>query len=189
MLSATSYFGLLDICKPLKAGETVVVNAAAGAVGTSVCQIAKLHGCHVVGFAGTDEKVEFLRAIGVDEAVNYKTIASLDETLKTVCPNGVDVYFDNVSTVIVVIINPNWPYPPESVLYTTYSFCAPIFHNVARFNLRCPETLFISHEHANFLFSVFRVVQGEPKTPKIMGCCRAILAFLHALKIGTFRGK
>ena len=55
--------------------------------------------------------------------------------------------------------------------------------------LRCPEKLFISHEHANFLFSVFRVVQGEAKTPKIMGCCRAIFAFLHALKIGTFRGK
>ena len=55
--------------------------------------------------------------------------------------------------------------------------------------LRCPGTLLISHEHANFLFSVFRVVQGEAKTPKIMGCCRAIFAFLHALKIGTFRGK
>ena len=55
--------------------------------------------------------------------------------------------------------------------------------------LRCPETLFISHENANFLFSVFRVVQGEAKTPKIMGCCRANFAFLHALKIGTFRGK
>ena len=54
----------------------------------------------------------------------------------------------------------------------------------------CPETLFISHENANFLFSVFsRVVQGEAKTPKIMGCCRANFAFLHALKIGTFRGK
>ena len=55
--------------------------------------------------------------------------------------------------------------------------------------LRCPETLFISYENANFLFSVFRVVQGEAKTPKIMGCCRANFAFLHALKIGTFRGK
>ena len=58
-----------------------------------------------------------------------------------------------------------------------------------KWTLRCPETLFISHEHANFLFSVFRVVQGEAKTPKIMGCCRANFAFLHALKFGTFRGK
>ena len=56
-------------------------------------------------------------------------------------------------------------------------------------SLRCPETLFISRENANFLFSVFRVVQGEAKTPKIMECCRANFAFLHALKIGTFRGK
>ena len=56
-------------------------------------------------------------------------------------------------------------------------------------SLRCPETLFISHEDANFLFSVFRVVHGETKTPKIMGCCRANFTFLHALKIGTFRGK
>ena len=55
--------------------------------------------------------------------------------------------------------------------------------------LKCPETLFISHENANFLFSVFNVVQGEAKTPKIMGCCKANCAFLHALKIGTFSGK
>ena len=55
--------------------------------------------------------------------------------------------------------------------------------------LRCPETLFISHENANFLFSVFRVVQSEAKTPEIMGCCRANFAFLHALKISTCRGK
>ena len=55
--------------------------------------------------------------------------------------------------------------------------------------LRCPETLFISHENANFLFSVFRGVQGEAKTPKIMGFCRANFAFLHAQKISTLRGK
>ena len=55
--------------------------------------------------------------------------------------------------------------------------------------LRCPETLLVSHENANFLFSVFRVVQGQAKTPKIMGCCRANFAFLYALRIGTFRGK
>ena len=68
-----------------------------------------------------------------------------------------------------------------------FSLSAPILLTFSI--LRCPGTLFISHEHANFLFSVFRVVQGEAKTPKIMGCCRAICAFLHALKIGTFRGK
>ena len=57
------------------------------------------------------------------------------------------------------------------------------------FTLRCPETLLISHKNANFLFSVFRVVHAEAKTLKIMGCCRANFAFLHALKIGTFHGK
>ena len=66
---------------------------------------------------------------------------------------------------------------------------APVSCVYCKPGLRCPGTLFISHEHANFLFSVFRVVQGEAKTPKIMGCCRAIFAFLQALKIGTFRGK
>ena len=66
----------------------------------------------------------------------------------------------------------------------------PLFYLLGRFErLRCPETFFISHENANFLFSVFRVVQSEAKTPKIMGCCRANFAFLHALNIGTFRGK
>ena len=86
--------------------------------------------------------------------------------------------------------------PDRSIPVTIFlpSQCAERCANDAfltslRATLRCPETLFISHEIANFLFSVFRVVQGEAKTPKIMGCCRANFAFLHALKIGTFRGK
>ena len=75
-------------------------------------------------------------------------------------------------------------------LYATSLTCmhVSVIYGV-EFHLRCPETLFISHEHANFLFSVFRVVQGEAKTTKTMGCCRANFAFLHALKFGTFRGK
>ena len=66
---------------------------------------------------------------------------------------------------------------------------ATLNNSDSKMTLRCPGTLFISHEHANFPFSVFRVVHCEAKTPKIMGCCRAIFAFLHALKIGTFHGK
>ena len=62
-------------------------------------------------------------------------------------------------------------------------------NDLSTLSLRRPETLFISHENANFLFSAFRVVHAEAKTPKIMGCCRANFAFLHALKIGTFREK
>ncbi|MEM6532775.1 MAG: NADP-dependent oxidoreductase [Myxococcota bacterium] len=91
----TAYFGLLDIGKP-KAGETVVVSAAAGAVGSIVGQIAKIHGCRVVGIAGTEKKCEWLTQVaGFDAAINYKTEnvgAKLDEH----CPNGIDINFENV---------------------------------------------------------------------------------------------
>lgn len=95
MPGATSYFGFLEICQP-KEGETLVVNGAAGAVGSIVGQIAKIKGCRVVGFAGSDKKVEYLKSIGFDAAYNYKTVKSLDEAIKESCPNGVDLFFDNV---------------------------------------------------------------------------------------------
>ncbi|MBB6453733.1 hypothetical protein HNQ94_002182 [Salirhabdus euzebyi] len=91
----TAYFGLLDIGKPQE-GETVVVSGAAGAVGMVVGQIAKIRGARVVGIAGSDRKIEVLKDLGFDEAVNYKTEDSLYKALKQACPNGVDVYFDNV---------------------------------------------------------------------------------------------
>jgi NADPH:quinone reductase len=92
----TAYFGLLEIGQP-KEGETVVVSGAAGAVGIVVCQIAKLKGCRVVGIAGSDEKNEYLtRELGVDATINYKTTENMFAALKEACPNGVDVYFDNV---------------------------------------------------------------------------------------------
>jgi prostaglandin reductase 1 len=69
----TAYFGLLELCKP-KSGETVVVTGAAGAVGSLVGQIAKLKGCKVIGFAGSDSKCVFLREIGFDKAYNYKKV-------------------------------------------------------------------------------------------------------------------
>ncbi|HKB66434.1 MAG TPA: NADP-dependent oxidoreductase [Pyrinomonadaceae bacterium] len=95
MPGLTAYFGLLDIGKP-KEGETVVVSGAAGAVGTAVCQIAKIKGCRAVGIAGSDEKNQYLTAeLGVDAAVNYKN-AEMSRALKQACPKGVDVYFDNV---------------------------------------------------------------------------------------------
>lgn len=95
MTGLTAYFGLLDICGA-KSGETVLVNAAAGAVGSVVGQIAKLKGCKVVGTAGSDEKVAYLKKLGFDFAFNYKTIESLEETLKKASPDGYDCYFDNV---------------------------------------------------------------------------------------------
>lgn len=95
MPGLTAYFGLLDIGQP-KEGETVVVSGAAGAVGTTVCQIAKLKGCRTVGIAGSDEKNRYLtEELGVDAAVNYKD-AGMKEALKAACPGGVDIYFDNV---------------------------------------------------------------------------------------------
>lgn len=96
MPGLTAYFGLLDIGKP-KAGETVVVSGAAGAVGLVVGQIAKIQGCRIVGLAGSYEKVQLLKEqFGYDEVINYKTTKSLQEDLRQACPNGVDVYFDNV---------------------------------------------------------------------------------------------
>lgn len=95
MPGMTAYFGLLDIGKP-KAGETVVISGAAGSVGTTVGQIAKIHGCRVVGIAGTEEKLKYLtQELGFDAAVNYKNAGYVDE-LKKACPSGVDIYFDNV---------------------------------------------------------------------------------------------
>jgi NADPH-dependent curcumin reductase CurA len=91
----TAYFGLLDIGQP-KEGETVVVSGAAGAVGMTVCQIAKLKDCRVVGTAGSEEKSSYLRnELGVDVAINYKT-ADVGQALREACPKGIDVYFDNV---------------------------------------------------------------------------------------------
>ena len=91
----TAYFGLFDVGKPLP-GETVVVSGAAGAVGSIVGQLARLAGCRAVGIAGGSEKVADLREVyGYDEAVDYKA-DDLRGALKAACPEGVDVYFDNV---------------------------------------------------------------------------------------------
>ncbi|WP_407926442.1 NADP-dependent oxidoreductase [Aquibacillus kalidii] len=96
MTGLTAYFGLLDIGKP-KAGETVVISGAAGAVGSVVGQIAKIQGARVVGIAGSEEKISYLKdELHFDEVINYKTTDDIAVDLKQACPNGVDVYFDNV---------------------------------------------------------------------------------------------
>jgi NADPH-dependent curcumin reductase CurA len=96
----TAYFGLLDIGQP-KAGETVVVSDASGAVGSIVGQIAKIKGCRVVGITGSDEKCRWLtEELGFDAAINYKT-GDLEKALAQACPNGIDVYFDNVGGTIL----------------------------------------------------------------------------------------
>jgi NADPH-dependent curcumin reductase CurA len=96
MPGLTAYFCLLDLGQP-KAGETVVISGAAGAVGSIAGQIAKLKGCRVVGVAGTDEKVKLLcDELRFDAAFNYRSVEDYHGKLKELCPNGIDVYFDNV---------------------------------------------------------------------------------------------
>jgi len=106
MPGRTAYFGLLEVGEP-KPGETVVVSGAAGAVGSVVGQIAKLNGCHVVGFAGSDEKVDWLTDdLGFDAAINYKTTDDYSAALAEAAPDGVDVYFDNVGGPITDAVFP-----------------------------------------------------------------------------------
>jgi NADPH-dependent curcumin reductase CurA len=94
MPGMTAYFGLLDIGAPV-AGQTVVVSGAAGAVGATVGQIAKIKGCRAVGIAGGPEKCAYLLELGFDAAIDYKN-ENVQAALKTHCPDGIDVYFDNV---------------------------------------------------------------------------------------------
>lgn len=100
MPGMTAYFGFLDICQP-KAGETVVVSGAAGAVGSLVGQIGKIHGCRVVGIAGSDDKIRhMMEDLGFDAGFNYKNIPDYAAKLKELCPSGIDCYFDNVGGAI-----------------------------------------------------------------------------------------
>ncbi len=92
----TAYFGLMDIGNP-QPGETVVVSAAGGAVGTVAGQIAKALGCRTVGIVGSDDKARWLEdEVGYDIGLNYRAPASILRALKDACPEGIDVYFDNV---------------------------------------------------------------------------------------------
>jgi len=93
----TAYLGLLNVgrLEEKKKGATVLVSGAAGATGNVVGQIAKLKGYRVVGIAGSDEKLAWLKELGFDEGINYKT-EDMAEALKKTCPDGVDLYFDNV---------------------------------------------------------------------------------------------
>ena len=96
MTGITAYLGLIEIGAP-KAGETIVVSGAAGAVGSVVGQIGKILGCTVVGITGSDEKAKLLKTkFKFDSAINYKTVPDLNLAIRNACPRGVDIYFDNV---------------------------------------------------------------------------------------------
>tara|TARA_R110000822_G_scaffold210903_1_gene346578 strand:- start:4294 stop:5316 length:1023 start_codon:yes stop_codon:yes gene_type:complete len=124
----TAYFGLMDIAKP-KAGETVVVSAAAGAVGSMVGQIAKIQGCRVVGIAGSDEKCKWLlETAGFDAAINYKK-EDVGAALDKHCPDGIDINFENVGGEIMdtVIARLNdFSRMPLCGLISTYNATEPV---------------------------------------------------------------
>lgn len=129
MPGMTAYFGFLDICRP-QAGETVVVSGAAGAVGSLVGQIAKIHGCRAIGIAGSDDKIRHIvEDLGFDAGFNYKTTNDYTGKLKELCPNGIDCYFDNVggaiSDAVFALLNP----------FGRVSVCGQI----SQYNLRAPE--------------------------------------------------
>jgi NADPH-dependent curcumin reductase len=105
MPGLTAYTGLLNIGKPIP-GETVVVAAASGAVGSAVGQIAKIKGCRVVGVAGGERKCRFVRDdLGFDACVDHRT-PDWAESLKTLCPNGIDIYFENVGGAVLHAVLP-----------------------------------------------------------------------------------
>ncbi len=105
MPGMTAYTGLLNIGQP-KAGETVVVAAAAGAVGSAVGQIAKIKGCRAVGIAGGPQKCDYVRnELGFDACIDHRSPSFADE-LKAACPNGIDVYFENVGGAVLKAVAP-----------------------------------------------------------------------------------
>jgi NADPH-dependent curcumin reductase CurA len=128
VVGPTAYFGLLDIGQP-KAGETVVVSAAAGAVGSIVGQIAKIKGCRVVGLAGTADKCTWITDdLGFDAAINYRT-EDVPKALAAACPYGIDVYFDNVGGEILdaclTLMNLNGRIPACGLI-AQYNATAPV---------------------------------------------------------------
>jgi NADPH-dependent curcumin reductase len=128
MTGATAYFGLLDIGKP-QPGETVVVSAAAGAVGSIVGQIAKIKGCRVVGIAGSADKCEWVvKDLGFDACINYRK-ENVEQALKKACPKGIDVYFENVGGEILdaVLANINlFSRIPLCGLISSYNATDPV---------------------------------------------------------------
>ena len=120
MPGMTAYFGLLEVGQP-KPGETVVVSAASGAVGQIVGQLAKIAGCRAVGIAGGAKKCAYVKdELGLDACIDYKAEGDLAAAVKAACPNGVDVYFDNVGGPVsdAVLANLN--------LYARVSLCGSI---------------------------------------------------------------
>jgi len=129
MPGMTAYFGLFEVGRP-RPGETVVVSAASGAVGQVVGQLAKIAGCRAVGIAGGPEKCAFVKdTLGLDDCIDYKAGKDLGAAVRAACPNGVDVYFDNVggSGSDAVFLNLNF--------FARVSLCG----SISQYNAAAPE--------------------------------------------------
>ncbi|XP_049283171.1 prostaglandin reductase 1-like [Anopheles funestus] len=145
----TAYFGFLEICKP-KQGETVVVSAAAGAVGHLVGQIAKTMGCYVVGVAGSEEKMRVLKEIGFDAVINYRS-GSVREQLLQATPKGVDCYFDNVGGELTELVR------ERMNLYGRISVCGTVSsYNGKPKQVTDPQRDFVTKQLRQEGFVVFR---------------------------------
>jgi len=129
MPGITAYFGLLDIGRP-NAGETIVVSAASGAVGGVVGQIAKIKGCRTVGIVGGPAKADYIRSeLGYDAAIDYKAGGTLSDAVGAACPDGVDVYFDNVGGRVSDAVLP----------HINLRARIPICGQISQYNLEAPE--------------------------------------------------
>lgn len=116
MPGLTAYFGLLEVGRP-KPGDTVVVSAAAGAVGSVVGQLARAGGCRVVGIVGSEEKAEYITAeLGFDVAINYRTEDNMFKAVAAACPAGVNVYFDNVGGSVTDAVIANFAFKARMVV-------------------------------------------------------------------------
>ncbi|WP_273566829.1 NADP-dependent oxidoreductase [Maribacter halichondriae] len=159
MTGMTAYLGLTEIGKP-KSGETLLVSGAAGAVGSIVGQIGKLLGLYVIGIAGTDEKVDMLKTeFGFDGGINYNSSENMVEAIKSACPSGVDIYFDNVGGTI-----------SDAVLFTINNFarivqCGAIsIYNETEMPKSVPVHTFLIRRRA--LMQGFIVFDFEEKYPQ-----------------------
>uniref|UniRef100_A0A3P9DAE4 15-oxoprostaglandin 13-reductase n=1 Tax=Maylandia zebra TaxID=106582 RepID=A0A3P9DAE4_9CICH len=124
MPGLTAVYGI-EVVLGLQKGETLLVNAAAGAVGSVVGQIAKIKGCKVVGSAGSDAKVAYLKELGFNEAFNYKTVGSLEEALRKASPEGYDCFFENVSFLYTCI-----SFPTNTDQYFLFDSHHPLEHKL-----------------------------------------------------------
>jgi NADPH-dependent curcumin reductase len=165
MPGQTAYFGLLRVGKP-KPGETVVVSAASGAVGSVVGQIAKIHGCRAVGIAGGKAKCDYVvDELGFDACVDYKR-GDLGAALDAACPNGIDVYFENVGGEVLEAVAPR----------LNQGARVPVCGYISAYNattpdqIRPPETILsaLPHPPESRFFIVTEWIDEFPESVKVL---------------------